>query len=115
MIKLVREEHCVTRNATISDPLRISAAWTMVWTKGISGSEEIGPEGTSVGSTEWGKVGGDVMPSRTSFTCGRMRLDVFSEMDRFGPRFPFREARWMYDVFLDDDFILCCCCCGSDV
>jgi len=66
MIKLVNDVHCVTRKATISNPLRISAAWTMVCTNGMSGSEDIGPGGISVGSTMWGKVGGEVIPSSTS-------------------------------------------------
>ena len=113
--KLVSDEHCVTRRATMSDPLRISAARTMECTNGVNGSAEMGPDGRSDGSTEFGNSGGDVIPSRTSFTCGLTRLDVFSDMERLGPRFPLREARWMA-VDDDEDFdgcILMMCWCDD--
>lgn len=85
----------------------------MVCTNGVNGSSEMGPDGRSDGSTEFGNSGGEVIPSSTSFTCGLIRLDVFSDMERLGPRFPLREARWMA-VEVEEDFdgcILMMCCC----
>lgn len=52
MTKFVRDVQEVTRIAIMSDALRISAAWTMVCTSGVSGSSLIDPGGMSVGSTE---------------------------------------------------------------
>lgn len=43
----------------------------MVCTNGTSGSAEMCPGGRSVGSTELGKDGGEVMPSSTSWTWER--------------------------------------------
>lgn len=63
----------MTRRATMLDALRISAARTMVWMRGVRGSEEGGPGGREEGSTPWGKVGGEVREARIS-SWGRVRF-----------------------------------------
>ena len=74
------------------DALRMSAACTMVCIKGVRGSEVTGPGGRSVGSTECGKVGGEVIEARMSSIWGRYRR-LLGERNRLEVRLPLREER----------------------
>lgn len=65
-IKFVKLVHFMTRIATISLAFLISAACTIVSTNSARGSSLTDPGGRSLGSTEWGNDGGEVMESITS-------------------------------------------------